>query len=473
MNIRDIQKKFADKEASVVDVCEYYRKRIQDEDGTIRAFLEVFEDAKEQSGEAQRILDSGTPHSLTGVPLAMKDNILIEGRSASAASRILEGYIAPYSATVSERIKEQGGIFMGRTNMDEFAMGGSTEHSAFAATANPHDTERVPGGSSGGSAAAVAAGLVPAALGSDTGGSIRQPAAFCGVVGLKPTYGAVSRFGLMAMGSSLDQIGPLTRTVTDAEVVFNAIAGEDAQDSTTYPDTLRKEKGRTPKRIGVPWHLIEQDGVDEDVRERFKEAVNELEQNGYDISDVTLPHFEYTLSAYYVLMQAEVSSNMARFDGMRYGAKKEGDSFNDDYMKTRTLFGKEVKQRILGGTYVLSSGYSDTYYNKAYTVRRLAVSDLEQVFNDEKGAVDALALPTTPTPAFKKGERLDDPLQMYMADMFTVPANIAGIPALSIPAGYVERDKSKLPLGLQLMAPWRQEQTLFSIGKSFMKETYA
>lgn len=468
LTLKKIHQSLIKKEMSVAEVCDFYLKEIERKDKDISAFLEVFSDVKEQAQKAQKMIDEGKASSLTGVPLATKDNILIKDRKVTAASAILENYVAPYDSTVSKKLKKEGVVFLGRANMDEFAMGASTEKSAFMTTKNPHDISRVPGGSSGGSAAIVASGMAPVAFGSDTGGSVRQPASFCGCVGLKPTYGAVSRFGLIAMGSSLDQIGPLTQTVTDSETVFNLISGRDSMDATTYEREV-SEDNKKDFVIGVPWHLIKQEGVDKEVTEAFTKNISDLEKAGFKIKDVELPNLEHTLSAYYVLVQAEVSSNMARFDGMRYGAKIKGKDLLEEYMKTRSLFGEEVKRRIITGTYVLSAGYYDTYYNKAYTVKKLAISDFEKVFSSNS-PVDAVAFPTSPTPAFKVGEKNDDPIQMYMADMFTVPANISGVPAISIPGRTVRKDGKDLPLGLQLMAPWKREDTLFSIGKIYKEE---
>ncbi|MFP4616901.1 MAG: Asp-tRNA(Asn)/Glu-tRNA(Gln) amidotransferase subunit GatA [Candidatus Paceibacterota bacterium] len=468
--LEETKKALKERKISAVELCDLYLEKIKEKEDDISAFLEVFSDVKKQAEDAQKKIDAGRSSPLTGIPLAIKDNILIKDRSVSAASKILENYTAPYDSTVTKKLKEEKAVFLGRTNMDEFAMGASTEKSAFKETKNPHDLQRVPGGSSGGAAAAVASKMALAALGSDTGGSVRQPASFCGCVGLKPTYGAVSRFGLIAMGSSLDQIGPLTNTVVDSEILFNSIKGKDPLDATTYEDEKNKKVGNKKEVIGVPWHLVKKEGVEKEVVDNFEKNVAELERKGYTVKQIELPYFEYTLNAYYVLVQAEVSSNMARFDGMRYGVKIEGEDLLEEYMKTRSLFGKEVKRRILAGTYVLSAGYYDTYYNKAYTVRRLAVSDLERIFSQED-PVDAVALPTTPTPAFKIGEKSEDPLQMYMADVFTVPANIAGVPAISIPAGYIKKEGSELPAGFQLIAPWKKEDTLFSIGKNFEKKS--
>ena len=417
---------------------------------------------------------------LTGIPLSIKDNILIKGRKASSASKMLENYTATYDATVIEKLKKQGAVFLGRTNMDEFAMGGSTENSAYGVTKNPWDATRVPGGSSGGAAASVAADLCIAALGSDTGGSIRQPASFCGLVGLKPTYGAVSRHGLMAMASSLDQIGPLTKTTEDAEILFNAIAGIDRYDATSIDLTeqrnvslkKRKEKkenigtnSSTDEKftIGIPYDFLKA-GVDEDVMNNFTESVEQLKKHGCEIVDIKLPNMEYGLSVYYVLMPAEVSSNLARFDGVKYGLHKDGGNLLEDYLLTRHEgFGKEVRRRIILGTYVLSTGYYDAYYNKANTVRKLLMNDFDQAFKN----VDFVLTPTSPVPAFKIGEKSNDPLAMYLADIFTVSANIVTLPAMSIVSGFATREGKKLPLGIQFTAPYAREDLLFRVGKLF------
>jgi aspartyl-tRNA(Asn)/glutamyl-tRNA(Gln) amidotransferase subunit A len=408
------------------------------------------------------MLKTGEGSLLTGIPIAIKDNILIKGRKASAASKILENYTAPYSATASHKFIENGAVFLGRTNMDEFAMGGSTENSAFGVTRNPHDEARVPGGSSGGSAAAVSMGGALASLGSDTGGSIRQPASFCGCVGLKPTYGRVSRYGLMAMGSSLDVIGPITKTVDDAKILFDAMSGKDNFDSTSLPNNFYNIPKKEKYVIGVPKEVLNADGMDKDVKENFQIALKTLASVGFEVKEISLPHIVYSLSAYYILMPAEVSSNLARFDGVKYGLHVEGGNLLDDYLKTRGEgFGKEVRRRIMLGTYVLSAGYYDAYYNKAQGVRSL----IAQNFKDAFAEVDAIATPTTPSPAFLLGEKTSDPLSMYLADIFTVTANIVGVPAISLPSGTVPREG-----GLQLMAPHGGEEILFSIGKKFLKE---
>jgi len=403
---------------------------------------------------------------LLGIPIAVKDNILIQGRIASAASKMLEKYTAVYDATAITKLKEAGAVFLGRTNMDEFAMGGSTENSAYGPTKNPHDLERVPGGSSGGSAAVVAADEALASIGSDTGGSIRQPASFCGCVGLKPTYGRVSRYGLMAMGSSLDQIGPFTKTVTDAEILYDVLKGQDERDSTSIADDTY-EKPKEPKVIGVPRDILRSDGIEKEVLENFEEALTKLEESGYEIKDISLPNSAYALSVYYMIMPAEVSSNMARYDGVKFGLRSEGEDLQDVYKKTRAKgLGAEVKRRIMLGTYVLSTGYYDAYYGKALAVRRLIQEDFKKAFE----SVDVIAMPTTPNPAFKIGEKTEDPIQMYLEDIFTVPANIAGIPGISVPSGFVSVEGKELPLGLQLLATHGSEESLFAVSKKFLGE---
>lgn len=446
---------------SAKDLAVAYKAEIEKQNPEINAFLEVFADIDAQAEAADAKIKAGTADILTGIPLAIKDNILIKGRQASSASKMLEQYRATYDATVISKLKEQLPVFLGRTNMDEFAMGASTENSAYGVTRNPHDPSRVPGGSSGGSAAAVAMGGALAALGSDTGGSIRQPAGFCGIVGLKPSYGSVSRFGLMAMASSLDQIGPLTKTVEDAEILFNAIAGLDPHDSTSVArptDTLSEKK-----TIGIPYSFIEK-GLAADVKQLFDASVETLKSLGYTIKDIKLPSIDYALAAYYIIVPAEVSSNLARFDGVKYGLLKEGSTLLEDYLQTRQVgFGDEVRRRIILGTYVLSSGYYDAYYYKANELRQAIVKEFEDALKD----VDAIVMPTSPHPAFKIGEKISDPLAMYLEDIFTVPINIAGLPGISIPAGTVNREGKDLPFGIQFIASHRREEVLFSIGKLF------
>lgn len=465
LTIVEARKELDSKKISAVELTDAYIANIKKSNPDIHAYLEVFEDAEKQAKRADELLAQGETHPLLGIPLAVKDNILIQGRTVSGASKILENYRATYDATVTTKLKEQGAVFLGRTNMDEFAMGSSTENSAFGSTKNPRDTARVPGGSSGGSAAAVAGGMALAGLGSDTGGSIRQPAALCGVVGLKPTYGSVSRHGLMAMGSSLDVIGPLTKTVDDAELLFTALKGWDRMDSTTIPDDRTPIAKKEKYTVGVPRSFLAS-GVDADVLEEFEKGLAILKKNGHAVVDVDLPTIPYALAAYYIIMPAEVSANLARFDGVRYGFHKDGVDRIDDYRQSRGAgFGKEVRRRIFLGTYVLSSGYYDAYYGKAMQARDRIRRDMLNAFQD----VDAIATPTTPSPAFKFGEKTNDPLAMYLEDIFTVSANIVGIPAISVPFGTVTREQSSLPVGFQLMAPDLGETTLFTLGNILTK----
>lgn len=447
------------KEYSALELTEAYLSEIEKRDSDIHAYLEVWADsAREEAQKADAAIAQGEQTPLTGIPIAMKDNILIAGRRASSASKILEQYVASYDATVTEKLRAENAVFLGRANMDEFAMGGSTENSAFGNTKNPLDLSRVPGGSSGGSAAAVAGDLAVASLGSDTGGSIRQPASLTGIVGLKPTYGAVSRYGLMAMGSSLDQIGPLTKTVEDSKILFSAIRGHDTRDSTSLSDS---ESGvRTPKVIGVPRAFFEK-GVDSDVLAAFEKTLKLLEEKGYTLKDIALPSVSYSLAVYYIVMPAEASTNLARYDGIRYGLSVSGDNIQEVYEKTRAAgFGPEVRRRILVGTFVLSSGYVDAYYRKAQAVRAEISAEFARAF---ESGIDAIVTPTTPSPAFRFGER-SDPVAMYTEDVFSVPVNLVGVPAISVPCGSVVRDSVDLPVGFQIIAPHRGEDTLFKIG---------
>jgi len=398
---------------------------------------------------------------LAGVPLAIKDNMLIEGLPATAGSKILEHYIAAYDATVIKKLKNAGAIFLGKTNLDEFAMGSSTENSAFKITKNPHDLTRVPGGSSGGSAAAVASHMAVAALGSDTGGSIREPAAFCGVVGMKPTYGAVSRYGLIAMASSLDQIGPIAKTVEDAAILFKQIAGHDPNDATSAPDIVYGDDLLNPSlekmrelTIGVPEEYFVP-GMDEEVANAVQGAVKEFESLKVRVKKISLPHTKHALSVYYIIMPAEVSTNLSRFDGIRYGDRAKAENLMDLYYRDRGAgFGPEPKRRIILGTFVLSAGYYDAYYAKAQKVRALIKKDFDEAFK----SVDVILTPVAPTPAFKIGEKADDPLQMYLSDIFTIPVNLAGLPGISIP---VNGREGKLPIGFQLIGkPWREVDIL-------------
>jgi len=427
----------------------------------LNAFLEIFEADDAAIEAAQKRIDSGEAPMLCGIPLAIKDNILIERHIASAASKMLENYTATYDATVISKLKEAGALFLGRTNMDEFAMGSSTENSAYGASKNPHDTSRVPGGSSGGSAVAVAAHLALGAYGSDTGGSIRQPAAHTGLVGFKPTYGAVSRSGLIAMGSSLDQIGPFGKTVEDAKILFDTIRGADALDATSTAADFYKPKAAGEKmRIGVPRHRLKE-GVEADLLATFEAALEKLTAAGHTLVDIELPTSGYALPVYYVIMPAEVSTNLARLDGIRYGLAKRGETLLSDYVESRTAgFGAETRRRILLGTFVLSSGYIDAYYRKADRARHVLTAEYDTAFED----CDVIAFPTTPSPAFKFGEK-SDPVSMYLEDVFTVTANLTGMPAISVPMGSVEREEKQLPVGVQFTAPKGGEERLFTIGK--------
>ena len=467
------------------EVVEAHLQRIQTEDPRVRAFVRVLaEDALEMAREVDaKVAEGKDPGRLAGVPIAIKDNMNIRGVETTCSSRILEGYKAPYDATVIERLRLAGAVFLGKTNMDEFAMGSSTENSAFFATKNPWDLERVPGGSSGGSAAAVASRMAPVALGSDTGGSIRQPAAFCGVAGLKPTYGLVSRYGLVAFASSLDQIGPLARTIDDAALVLSVISGFDPLDSTSAPTPARAYKPDPSAIKGLTLGLPKEcfsGGVDAETAEAVLAAVKVYESLGAKVREVSLPNSKYAVSTYYLLAPSEASANLARFDGMRYGfsaaatrgsaaatrgsAVREGGdglSLLEAYEKSRGEgFGPEVKRRIMLGTYALSSGYYDAYYGKAQRVRTLIKRDFDEAFKQ----VDLLVTPTAPTPPFKLGEKVSDPLQMYLGDVFTIPCNIAGIAGIALPCGL---SKARLPLGFQLLSRPFEEQTLLSAARAY------
>ncbi len=459
LTIQKVHNALVKGEYSALELAETYLAEIEKKNKELNAYLEVFADVREQAREADKKIKAGKAEILTGIPLAIKDNILIQARRASAASKILEGYVAPYDATAIKKLKKAGAIFLGRTNCDEFAMGGSTENSAYGVTKNPYDTERVAGGSSGGSGAAVAANLALAALGSDTGGSVRQPASFCGVVGFKPSYGVVSRNGLIAMGSSLDCIGPIAKTVEDAEIIFDCIRGKDSLDSTSVELKVKSEKLKVEDlKIGIPRSFVEADGINAEVLKNFNESLERLQTAGAKIVDVELPSLRYALACYYIIMPAEASANLARFDGVKYGPRVSGSNGINDYFKTRALFGKEVRRRIILGTYVLSAGYYDVYYGKALAARSLIRADFEKAF----GKVDIIAVPTSPVPAWKIGEK-ENPLSAYLADIFTVTANIAGIPAISVPSG---NTKSGLPLGLQIMAEAGSDGILLNICKS-------
>lgn len=460
LTIKKTKDALSKKEFTSFELTSAYIEEIKKINKDVNAYLEIFEDALEQAKKADEMIARGEMKNLTGIPLALKDNILFKGHRAGASSKILEGYVATYDAKVVETLKDEGAVIIGRTNMDEFAMGSSTETSAYGVTKNPKALETVAGGSSGGSAAAVAGEMALFSLGSDTGGSIRQPAGFCGIVGLKPTYGTISRSGLMAMGSSLDIIGPFTKTVEDAEIVFNTLAKEDVKDSTCVKESERICEKKEVKKIGVPRSFLRGDGINKETLENFEKSLEKLKGLGYEIMDVEIPLMEYSLAVYYVLMPAEVSTNLSRFDGIRYGLSVPGKDVADSYKKTKEAgFGAEAKRRILLGTYVLSHGYYDAYYNKAVKLRHKISEEMKKVF--EK--VDLIATPTTPSPAFAPGAKAS-PLEMYLSDVFTVPANITGVPAISIPAG---ETKDGLPLDIQFMAPHFGENLLFEIGKKF------
>lgn len=466
--ISELRKEFIAGTLTPTEVVEQALLTIKERNIELNAFLHVYDEAVEAAAAAtKRYKEEGanTPE-LLGIPVAIKNNILIAGKKTTASSKILENYTATYDATIIKRLREAGAIFIGGTNMDEFAMGSSTENSAFGSTRNPIAPERVPGGSSGGSAAAVAMGVAPVAIGTDTGGSIRQPASYCGVVGYKPTYGAVSRYGLIAMGSSLDQAGPLTLSVADAELVHNTMAGIDPMDATTITeDTFAPVATKATYTFGVPRSFLSS-GIDEDVLETFEQHIIDLKAAGHKIVDIELPLFEKGLAAYYIVMPAEVSSNLARYDGIRYGMSVDGDNLLDVYEKTRAEgFGDEVKRRILLGTHVLSSGYYDAYYGKA----ELARSKMRRELNDVFEQVDLILTPTTAAPAFKFGEK-SDPVSMYKEDIFTVPVNLTGVPAISIPMGTVEREGTALPIGVQYIAPLGGDARLFDIGKKMYDE---
>ncbi len=464
LSIKELHDAYKARKVSAVEVTSAYLERIDAVDSRVNAYLTVTADlAVQQAEEADRRLQSGEQVApLTGVPVGIKDLLCTKGVRTTCASRMLEGFIPPYNATVIERLNCQGAVMLGKLNMDEFAMGSSTENSAFHCTHNPWDLTRVPGGSSGGSSAAVAARLCAGSLGSDTGGSIRQPASYCGVVGLKPTYGRVSRFGLIAFASSLDQVGPLTRDVTDCALVMNAISGHDPKDSTSVASeamdyTQYLQNGLKGMRCGLPKeYFIE--GVQKDVREAVERAIAALKDMGCEIVPVSLPHTPYAVATYYIVATSEASSNLSRYDGVKYGFRaSDYANLIDMYKKTRsTGFGPEVKRRIMLGSYSLSAGYYDAFYKKASQVRTLFKRDFDNAFK----ACDVLITPVAPTTAFKLGEKTENPIQMYLNDIFTIPVNLAGIPALSMPCGF---DGKGLPIGVQIMADAFREDNLFRV----------
>ncbi len=454
LTINKIHNGLIEKEFSAVELTKLFLDRIDNLDKKIFSFLTLTEDLAIKQAEKvdDLIFQKKEIPILAGVPMAIKDNILIKDIKCTAGSKILKDYIAPYNATVIQKLKELGVVFLGKTNMDEFAMGSSCENSGFFPTKNPCDLERVPGGSSGGSAAAVAAEMCVSALGSDTGGSIRLPASFCGVVGLKPTYGAVSRNGLIAMASSLDQIGTLTKCVEDAQIVFEAIKGKDQLDSTSveYKSKYKTQNTKINElRIGIPKEYFIK-GIDPEVEKVIKKAIEKYEKIGAKIEEISLPHTEYALASYYIIMPSEVSSNLARYDSVRYGG-------------TREEFGKEVRRRIMLGTYTLSAGYYEAYYLRAQKVRTLIKQDFDKAFKK----VDVILTPISPTPAFKLGEKITNPLTMYLSDILTVSVNLAGLPAISIPCGKVEN----LPVGLQIIGNFFEEDKILEISQLFEKTT--
>lgn len=472
LTIHELHEKLKKKELTSLELTETFLKRIDAVDEKIKAYITVTkENAIEQAKEADKRLASNkdiTP--LTGVPISVKDIFCTKGIQTTCASKILANFIPPYDAHVIKKLKHAGAVILGKNNMDEFAMGSSTENSAFFTTKNPWDIERVPGGSSGGSAASVSANECAASIGTDTGGSIRQPAALCGIVGLKPTYGRVSRYGMIAFASSLDQAGPMTKDVKDCAIMLNAMAGYDPQDFTSidapvpdYTNALTKDvKGL---KIGIPKEYFIQ-GLDIDIEKAVKDAIGVLKKLGAEVVDVSLPHTEYAVAVYYLVATAEASSNLARYDGVKYGSRaKESKNLIDMYCKTRNEgFGSEVKRRIMLGTYSLSAGYYDAYYKKASQVRTLIKRDFDEAFKK----CDVLLTPTSPTPAFKIGEKVSDPLTMYLSDIFTISCNLAGIPGISIPCGFT---KDNLPIGLQILGKPLDEETVLKVSYAYEQAT--
>jgi aspartyl-tRNA(Asn)/glutamyl-tRNA(Gln) amidotransferase subunit A len=472
LTIGEAHRLLKNKKISSVELTRAVLDRIDTVEGKVDAFITISEQtAMEQAKAADQKIAGGHCKPLTGIPLAVKDVICIQGIRTTCASKILENFIPPYSATVIQKLRREGAVTLGKTNMDEFAMGSSTENSGIKNTRNPWDLSRVPGGSSGGSAAAVAADMCLGALGTDTGGSIRQPASYCSAVGMKPTYGRVSRFGLVAFASSLDQIGPLTKNVSDCANMLNTIAGYDSADSTSVPRdvpdyTTALQKGLKGVRVGIPKEYGTGAGMDPEVLDAVNSAVQIIEDMGAEKIEVSLPHTEYAVAAYYVIAPSEASSNLARYDGVKYGARdKDQDELIKMYRSTRSRgFGLEVQRRIIIGTYCLSAGYYEAYYGKASQVRTLIMEDFNKAFE----ACDVLLCPVVPTPAFKIGENIDDPLTMYLMDIFTISANLAGIPGMSVPCGFSNEGH---PIGLQLMGKHFNEEMLFKVAFNFEQAT--
>ncbi len=472
LTVHELQEKLASKELTVTEITKAYADRIAEKEPDVQAFVTTLTDeAIEQSKEIEKKVNNGEIESnFAGIPIGIKDNLCTKGIKTTCSSKMLENFVSPYDATVIEKLNNEGLINLGKLNMDEFAMGGSTETSAFKKTKNPWNLNTVPGGSSGGSAAAVAAGMVPWALGSDTGGSIRQPSAFCGVVGLKPTYGLVSRYGLVAFASSLDQIGPITKDVYDSAMLLNLIAGHDSKDTTSierpkvdYTKALKNDvKGL---KIGVPKEFFGE-GINEEVKAKLQEAIEKYKELGAEVEEFSLDVAEYSLATYYIIACAEASSNLGRFDGIRYGYRTENfEKLKDIYVNSRSEgFGPEVKRRIILGTYVLSSGYYDAYYKKAQQVRTLVTNEFEKAF--EK--YDVILTPTSPTVAFELGSKSSNPLEMYLADICTVSVNIAGLPGISIPCGV---DSKGMPVGMQLIGNKFTEETILNAAYTYEQAT--
>lgn len=472
LTVSELAKKIKEKEVSIREVLDSIYGRIQAVEKEVDAYVTLTKELAYKRGEVlQERLDNGENIGVMGgVPIAIKDNICTNGVTTTCSSKMLENFVPFYNATVMERLEDEGAIVIGKTNMDEFAMGSSTENSAIKKTKNPWDLERVPGGSSGGSAAAVAADMAPCALGTDTGGSIRQPASFCSVVGLKPTYGLVSRYGVVAYASSLDQVGPLTKSVEDAALLLNVIAGKDSKD-TTSADLAKKDYLKSMvnniqgKKIGVPKNFVS-DGLNSEVKAAYENALTVLKEQGAQIVIIELNYAKYSLATYYIIATAEASSNLGRYDGIRYGHRaKEFSSLDELYVKSRTEgFGDEVKRRIMLGTYVLSSGYYDAYYKRGQQVRTLIIEDFKRAFE----TCDAIVVPTTPNTSFKFGEKTSNPIEMYLEDIYTVPVNIAGLPGISVPGGF---DKNGMPIGIQFIAKAFDEENLLQIAYTFEQNT--
>ncbi len=470
-SIRELHQQLIKKERSAVEITTEALERIEAIESKVKSFLCITADRALETAKAvdKKIAAKEEIGLLAGIPIGIKDNLCTAGIPTTCASRILENFVPPYESTVTQKLQEMGAVMVGKTNLDEFAMGSSTENSGYQVTANPWDLKRVPGGSSGGSAAAVAADECVVALGSDTGGSIRQPASLCGVVGLKPTYGLVSRFGLVAYGSSLDQIGPLSRSVEDAAILLGVIAGYDAKDSTSLkieiPDYTSFLK---PSLKGLTVGIIDEtfgEGLDPLVEKTVNKAIDQLKALGAKVKKISCPRFRYGLPTYYIIAPSEASANLARYDAVKYGIREEAENLLEMYTKTRAKgFGSEVKRRIMIGTYALSAGYYDAYYLKAQKVRTLIKQDFDKAFE----SVDVLVCPTSPTTAFKAGEKTDDPLSMYLSDLMTIPVNLAGLPGMSIPCGF---DKQGLPIGLQLIGNVLEEGKVFQVGYAYEQAT--